>query len=190
MYLGKITVITGPMASGKTERILEITRQATALGIPVELFKPATDTRDASVKSRNGAQEACHHLAPQDSDTLHQQLEKGGYGRRSALIVIDEFQFLEDPTYIRDLNRLAVAGHGIVVSGLDMTSELMPFGLMPSIMCYADDVIKLKGRCEECETETPSLFTYADFEKIDKVAIEGETHKYKAVCRKCHLKHK
>lgn len=186
MYMGKITVITGPMASGKTARIIEIARKLNEAGHEVHFYKPKTDTRDTDVRSRNGQHEPCVTLDARDATALRNRHD----GKRASVIILDEFQFFEDPAYIRTLNRLAIDGHGVIVSGLELTSELQPFGLMPAIMCYADEVVKVKGHCEMCGIDTPSIFTYADFQKTSHVAIEGGNHKYKSLCRKCHLNHK
>ena len=187
MFMGKITVFTGPMASGKTERIIDIARRMMERNIPVEFYKPVTDTRDKHVKSRNGESEECYTLDVRQAHTLRERYKTGHH---QTLIVIDEFQFFEDEAYIEVINELAAEGHGVVVSGLDLTSELTTFGLMPNIMCYADDVYKLKGQCGKCKAPSPSIFTYADFEKTGDVAIEGEGNKYIPVCRKCYVKHK
>lgn len=181
----QLLVLTGPMKSGKSDLLIQYARKRQEQGVRVSAFKPSTDTRDIEIKSRSGLKIDCQKVHPKLGAT---SIRFAVLAHEPHTVIIDEFQFMMSYDYIRLVQELVAKGYEVIIAGLDMTSDKEPFGLMPYAMCIADHVNKLHGWCENCTTDdhiTPSVLTFADFEKTDSVAVESEQSTYKSVCRSC-----
>ena len=69
----------------------------------------------------------------------------------------------------------------IYIAGLDLTSELTPFNIMPNILAIATEVYKLKARCQDCGKEAE--YTYCLVEKNEEVMVGNS--EYVPLCRDC-----
>ena len=174
--MGRIKVYTGPMFSGKTTAHLSAYERATIAKKKVLAFKPELDTRFGTnvIKSRRfGEIEAIcisniEELKKYDADVY----------------IIDEFQFLKgDIKIILDLaDNKDKSFH---ISGLDMTAERKPFGIMPELLAIADEVQKFVAICHDCNEEN-AIYSYF-LGKKDIDIVLGNTE-YVALCRKCMSK--
>ncbi len=174
--MGQINVFTGPMFSGKTNSLLSAYERATIAKKTVRAFKPKIDTRfgDTVIKSRRFGeiQAICINSL---SDLKKYE---------SDVYIIDEFQFLEgDVNVIQDLadrkNKI------FYISGLDMTAEKKPFGLMPNLLAIADHIEKFVSICHDCSEEN-AIYSYYLGKKDTDIVIGN--HEYIPLCRKCMLK--
>ena len=149
-----ITVVTGPMGSGKSLELIRLAKTAELANKIVKVFKPALDSRsNAVIKTRFGniqipalsfdvSKEIYHHI-----------------NFESGVIIIDEFQFINDESIINCVLSLS-KNHHLIVGGLNKDFLGQPFGYMPQIMALADEIILLKGVCSMCGqpgTETQRL---------------------------------
>lgn len=76
---------------------------------------------------------------------------------------------------------MADMGKQFYISGLDMTAEGKPFGLMPQLMSIADSVVKFTAVCDECGEDA----VYSFFKgRKDKDIVVGN-HEYVPLCRSC-----
>lgn len=178
---GKYGVLTGPMKSGKTARLLEIAHSALESGVEVSIFKPETDTRDDEIVSRNGQKMACTKVHPVlGANTIRFYV----YQKDPHVVILDEAQFFASIDFVHLTNQLVLDGYDVYIAGLEQTSERLPFGHLKDWMIYAKDVEKLKGECECCHNDQATL-TYANFIKGDSIVIESEGAPYLCVCDQC-----
>ena len=167
-----IKVITGAMFSGKSYELIELLGQ---LDInTIKIFKPNIDTRDEGiVKSRN-SNKVYAALLIDDLKEIPQHIDNN-----TKTIVIDEAQFLTgDISIIVDLH---LKGYDFIISGLNLTSERKPFGLMRDIMCIATDIEILKAKCAICGL-IKAEYTYSVKDKKEDILV-GEY--YIPICREC-----
>lgn len=136
--VGRLRILTGPMFSDKTETLIHM-----AKAIPEELrgcYRPKLDTRDAEgfFVSHRGTRLPCEWVSNDLSDL-----------KESSHIFIDEAQFLETSA-IDKIKEFLVRGISFTLSGLDLDFRGLPFGPMPSLLSYADIVLKMSAQCPRC----------------------------------------
>ena len=172
-----IRVITGPMFSGKSGRLIEICMAYIAIdkGKCLQCFKPSKDKRDSTyIKSRKTNIRIEVDVIERFEDIV------GKLDKRTKVIVIDEAQFIEgDYMLLEDLSR---AGYMIYIGGLRVTSELKAFGKMAEIMTLADEIEILRATCEKCGEEAE--YTICRTRKTGDTLI-GDKEIYYPICRKC-----
>lgn len=168
-----IKVYTGPMFSGKSDAILNdydhIYHKSKIL-----LFKPKIDTRDFGVvRTRNNKEVPA--ILIKDLKEIYNHLED-----KITTIFLDEANFIEgDVSILIDLS--IKRDLDIYISGLNLTSELKPFGIMPEIMAIADEIIFKHASCNECNRD--ASYTYYNGTK-DKDILVGNDN-YIALCARC-----
>jgi len=165
-----LTVVAGPMFSGKTESLIKHVRTTRGR---VVVYKPVTDTRHeaAAVISHNGSSVPAEWIA-RDAPDLPRDV---------ALIAIDEIQFFSLDAVPRILD-VVRSGVNVVVAGLDLTSKGEPFGPVPALMAYADSVVKLTSRCSKCNK--PATRSHRRVVSTETVLIGG-TEAYEPRCLAC-----
>ncbi len=172
-----IYVVTGPMFSGKSGRLIQIGMMYIQInkGVNLQCFKPSKDKRDKSyIKSRETDIRIEADVVERFEDIV------GKLEEATKVIIIDEAQFIEgDYMLLEDLNR---AGYTIYVGGLRTTSELKPFGKMCEIMGIADEIELLKAKCEKCGEAAE--YTMCKIKKNGDTLV-GDKDKYYPICRKC-----
>ena len=76
---------------------------------------------------------------------------------------------------------LVNAGKRVIVAGLDMDSDGVPFGPMGDVMAMAEQVTKLTAVCEVCGDD--ATHTFRNSELTGQVLV-GERDHYEAKCRR------
>ncbi len=175
---GRIEVICGSMFSGKTEELIRRLKRAKIARQKVEIFKPALDTRysDEDVVSHdNNSIVSTPVEASQSILLLSSDIDVVG---------IDEAQFFDDGL-LDVCNELANKGVRVIVAGLDMDFQGVPFGPIPMLCAIADEVTKVHAVCVRC-----GALAYVSHRLIDseKRVILGEKDEYEPLCRECYLK--
>ncbi len=172
----RITVYTGPMFSGKTTALLGAYERALIAHKKVLAFKPKLDDRfgDSVIKSRKFGEIPAISITNLE-DLLNYDVD---------VYIIDEFQFLQGD--IKVLLELTDAkGKSLFISGLDMTAERKPFGLMPELFAIADSVQKFVAICHDCDEENAVYSYFLGKKNVDIVVGNME---YIPLCRKCMQK--
>ena len=181
---GRLTVVTGCMFAGKTDKLIEILdkdpRQAA-------VFKPTLDRRYSTeeVVSHSGKRLEAN-LLPQEggAEPLWRLLEDTTRGEDEPwfkLVGIDEVQFL-GPWIVEEVVKLLLFNVDVVVSGLDLTFKGEPFGVMPQLLCYADVVHKLCATCSQCGA--PATRSFRTAVSADAVLVGG-AESYEPRCLTC-----
>jgi len=162
MGSGKISVIHGPMFSGKTEELLRRVRRAKIARKKVQLFKPAIDNRYHATQVRP------HYLAnsTDESVTVGEEAQVVQHPRdiigflkdTTDLVAIEEAQFL-DASLLEIIRRLARAGKDVILSLLDQDYRRLPFPIAGSdknigdYLAIAHESLKLAAICVVCGNE-------------------------------------
>lgn len=135
---GGITVIAGPMFSGKTEHLISRLVQANARGLRAHAYKPRVDNRYAV-----GA------LVSHGGQRFPARIYEDGVSSEADMIGVDEAQFLPESLTVHALE-WAKEGRQVVVSGLDLNCFGEPFGAMSRLLALATEVVKLTSKCARC----------------------------------------
>ena len=178
---GRIEVICGSMFSGKTEELIRRLKRARIARQKVEIYKPAIDTRysEEDVVSHDSNSV---NSTPVDSARSILLLAS-----EAEVVGIDEAQFF-DNSLVEVCNELANAGKRVIIAGLDMDFQCVPFGPMPALMAIAEEVTKVHAICVRCGN-----LAYVSHRIVqgDNRVLLGETGEYEPLCRSCYnkLKH-
>lgn len=168
------------MFSGKTEELIRRLNRAKIARQKVEIFKPSVDKRyhEEDVVSHN---ETSIRSTPVNfaDDIL---LLSGD----CDVVGIDEVQFF-DEQIVSVAQKLANKGKRVILAGLDMDFEGMPFEPMPKLMAIAEYVTKVHAICMKCGDLAAFSFRLSDSKQ--KVML-GEKDAYEARCRKCFYEDK
>lgn len=177
----KIEVITGCMASGKTEELIRRLRRFQVAGVPFQLFKSSLDTRAyTETVSRNGNK--LKAVPVKTTEEIMSQLLPD-----TCIVAIDEAQFIEGDL-LELCQKLTLKNMLIVVACLDMDYTGKPFAGIPELLACADDVAKLRAVCSECGKK--ANFSHRISGSKEQVLIEDGEPKYVPLCRRCWEKQK
>ena len=171
-----ITLIIGPMFSGKTTELLRRLNRSKIAGKKTILLRPEIDTRDKLTHDdlkTNGIEEK--FLKDLDDINLDEYVVVG----------IDEGQFFKN--LATHANNLANKGKHVIIAGLDATSEQQPFEEILNTIPFAEEVVKLNAICSFCGSEYGSFTYFKAGRKKDKIVVGG-LDLYQAICRKCLYK--
>lgn len=173
---GWIEVICGSMFSGKTEELIRRLRRAQIAQQPVEIFKPATDTRYDALDIVSHDNNRIPGAPVSHSSKILTLLHTG-----AAVVGLDEVQFF-DEGLPEVAEQLALRGIRVIAAGLDMDFQGKPFGPMPSLLAKAEYITKLHAICMQCG----DIANYS-YRKVagDQQVLLGETDIYEPRCRDC-----
>ena len=174
-----IKVITGPMSSGKSARIIDIHEKVSQLR-PILSFKPVKDTRSSDITSRNGKEISA--ISANSFTEIHQILKRSFYKDEIKDCIIDEIQFLDEEGMLDFVKFVKENDINVYASGLNLTSELTPFQTFAYFSMYADEIEFTKGKCIYCKGE--SEVTKCTVEKDSEILVGDDI--YVATCYKCH----
>ncbi len=175
---GKLTLIVGPMYSGKTTELLSFVEIYKLGKKKIRVFKPKLDVRYGvdKVKAHSGIEEKA--IPVESPREILETLD----GDEKAVFV-DEVQFFSEEMY--DVAReLVDRDVDVFCAGLDMTYKQNPFKTTANLLSLADIVIKKKAVCSICGEHNATLSFKISGEESE-IDIGGE-EKYIAVCRDCY----
>ncbi|KXB78826.1 thymidine kinase [Prevotella sp. DNF00663] len=166
------------MFSGKTEELIRRMRRANFAHQRVEIFKPAMDTRYSEEDVVSHDKNVIKSTPIESSGSILLLAED------IDVVGIDEAQFLDDGL-VNVCNQLANRGVRVIVAGLDMDYQGIPFGPIPALCAIADEVTKVHAICVKC-----GALAYVSHRlvKSDKRVMLGEQEKYEPLCRDCYQK--
>lgn len=175
---GRIEVVCGSMFSGKTEELIRRMKRAVFAHQKVMIFKPAIDTRYDVENVVSHDRNSIQSTAVEKAITILEQ------ATNIDVVGIDEAQFF-DNDIVKVCNTLANQGVRVIVAGLDMDFEGVPFGPMPALCAIADDVTKVHAICVKC-----GALAYVSHRLVanDKRVLLGEQDEYEPLCRDCYQK--
>lgn len=186
---GSLTVICGPMFSGKSRELIRLMHIAEIASQRTTIFKPRIDTRytHSDVASHDGIYRHAHSVERAHeivSVLLHADVAP-------EVVAVDEGQFFDNgltavSTWLVD------RGHKVVVAGLDRNFRGEPFGCIPDLLACADEVLKLRAVCMRCKD--PRVTAVLPQRLIDgrpapydsPEVLVGGAEFYEARCLDCH----
>jgi len=184
-----ITLVIGPMWSGKTFHVIRLARRYRAIGKNVLFVDHVSDDRYHSDKN------ALTHVISHDGlmeksvfvEKLHDILSMKDY-ISADVVIIEEGQFFPDlfNFVTTESDKLEKE---FIVSGLAGDFQRKEIGQMLLLIPHAEIVEKLNGLCSECADGTQGCFTRRKVSvgKVDQILVGGK-ESYQCVCRKHLLK--
>lgn len=167
-----LTVITGPMFSGKTSRLLSLSRANSIAEKQVAHFKTSNDKRyhgNEEIVTHDGKRVLANVLPIFTPEKCLAFLEF------VDVFVFDEAQFFVGDKFISVVEDLLYKhGKQVIVAGLSQDSSGKPFGAMPYLLAIADDIIHLKAVCSKSKIIGSATRTYRkDVGNNEQVAVGG-----------------
>lgn len=183
----RLTVVTGPMFSGKSHEMIRRVRRAVIANKRVLVVKPSLDRRYGAkeVVTHDGNAVAAYPIPMEHPEKIL------GLAAKIVpnMLAIDEVQFF-DPSLLTVLHVLSSKLEEVVVSGLDRDYRGEPFPMTMLLMAHADEVLKLSAVCVQCKKDAACTQMVIDgepfTEKINNSVIRiGGREIYEARCRVC-----
>lgn len=187
MSRGILTVIGGPMFSGKTTELIRQIKRDTIAGYKIESFKPKLDNRYTAEKICTNDGSSIESIVVAESGDITKRYLR----TEPQKIFIDEIQFFEDniTTVIEFLLRCGV---DVTVAGLITDFKGDSFGPMGKLISIAQKVITLSAVCTHKDERgiicgKPAYFTQRfvngiPARKSDPVVVVGGSDSYSARC--------
>lgn len=187
-----IELIVGPMCSGKSEKLQKELTRAQYKRQTFQLFNPAVNSRDSdgNVHTRDGrSMSAIQVASPQE---IYEHYVKSP----TAIVAIEEVQFFNKDHEIAKIVGLArwlseCRKARVLIAGLDLDFRREPFGPMPQLLTYANEVDKLTAICVECGEDarfTQRLVNGRPAHWDDPIILVGDAEEgYVARCGECHI---
>lgn len=183
--VGKLTVIVGSMFSGKSTELKRQGKRHELAQKVVAYFKPNIDDRyvPTAITTHDGTYVDAYVVKKSQEivgvvDQMEQQV---GF---VSVVCIDEVQFFDDEI-VNAVKALLVHGTDVIVAGLDLDRFARPFGKVPELLAYAEEVVKVHAVCSDCGND--SWISYSDTQDQNQVVV-GEKDIYRPLCRDCYFK--
>lgn len=183
---GFLSLIIGPMFSGKTDYLLRELNIFATMGAKVLYVNHLLDTRDGIFSSHN-------EMITSLGNGIHgKKVSKASDIIEEAsdhlIIAIDEAQFFDD---LKDvvLHLVEKLGKRVIVAGLSGTYQRESFGEIFKLIPYCDNLVKLNSYCTICASNKMlkhAHFSYRSDPNTEKIVV-GAKNEYMPLCRTCFL---
>ena len=178
-----ITLIYGPMFSGKTTKLLELYREIIAKNRKCVAINYELDTRYGKNKiiSHDGLAIDCYSITDLDdfinNSTTKELITNADY------IFINEAQFfgsiLESVLYLNETLR-----KNVILCGLDLDYKRERFGTMMQLLPKSRTIFKMTGKCVKCGNE--SCYSHRIVNSYFQILIG--TSEYIPLCETCYIR--
>ena len=171
----KLTLILGPVFSGKTTELIRLVERYQIAKKNVLYIKPDVDTRYSitEICSHNNLQVGCEIYPNKVNELCIKD--------NIDVIGIDEAQFFTNIYNI--VYKLLENNRIVIVSALNGDYKRKTFGNIVDLIPLAQDIIKLNAICSQCGEE--ASFSYRkNTNKTEQVVIGG-SDVYEARCWEC-----
>lgn len=179
---GRLTVIAGPMFSGKTSKLVAMVEVFTRMGHTVLTVKPKIDNRygiSSEIHSHDHRKTPAILVDGETPESIINKIIASGADK----VIFDEVQFFDKAKVLRVVSTLRKRGIHVIAAGLLYDYQRRPFGATPDLMGLADENLELFAICQNCG----NLARHTQRLKGGKGQIEvGAADKYVAACEKCH----
>jgi len=179
---GKLTVIAGPMFSGKTGKLVAMVDVFTRMGHKVLTVKPSLDNRYGGMHEIHSHDHRKTDAIVVDGQTPETIIEKI-LNTRADKVIFDEVQFFDKDKVLEVIRKLKKKGIHVIAAGLLYDYRRKPFGATPDLLGLSDEHLELMSVCQKCG----SLARHSERKRGSKKQVDvGAADKYIAVCEKCH----
>jgi thymidine kinase len=172
---GRLEVICGPMFAGKTTELVRRLLAASAAGESVVAIKPSRDTRYRVLEIATHTGQT--FPATPVVDAAGVPAARAG----ASVLVIDEVHFF-GASLVPVCQELIRGGVRVIVAGVERDHLGRPFEPFPALLCEADEVVKLAGKCAVCGG--PSVHSQR-MVASDAAIVVGGAESYQPRCRTC-----
>ena len=179
---GTLEIICGGMFSGKSSELISRLERAEIAKKRCMVFKNSSDARRKTdaISTHDGREYASIPIANNECDKI---LEMTNHS--VDVVAIDEIQFF-NMTIIDTISSLLNDGKRVIVSGLDMDSHGLPFGIIHILLTMAEHITKLHAVCNVCGADASFSQNIIDgrpatFE--NQTQFQENTGLYEARCR-------
>ena len=172
MRAGKLTLILGPMFSGKSSMLLSEIDKATIAKIPCCIVKPKTDTRKYFTHSKLNS--SC--------DIYNVERLEDIPAAQYNVICIDEGQFFKTLRY--SIN-WANEGKRVFISALNGDRHQKEWAATQEMIPLADEIIFVKAVCSKCGSYEASFSYKLNDTSTSQIDIGGSDESFIALCREC-----
>jgi len=173
MKSGKVTLLLGPMFSGKSSILLSEIDKATIAKIPCCIVRPNTDTREFFTHSKRESH-ICDNFSVEDLKDV--PIEK------YEVICIDEGQFFKSLVYSLEWAKM---GKRVFISALNGDRHQKEWKATQEMIPLADEIVFLKAVCSRCGSYEASFSFKLNDTSTDQVDIGGSAESFIALCRPC-----
>lgn len=179
---GKLTVIAGPMFSGKTGKLVAMVEVFERMGLKVLTVKPKIDQRYSSKNEIHSHDHRISKAFTVDGESPDEILARILKSRPNK-VILDEVQFFDKEKIKKVVKELRRKGIDVIAAGLLYDYKREPFGGTPDLMGLADERMELMAICQKCG----SLARHSERVRGGKgEVVVGAADKYIAVCESCH----
>lgn len=172
---GNITLVTGPMFSGKSSELVRRINRCKHPGTRCALIRPLCDTRP--FLTHDG-----HMAGVTFCVNIGDIMEKPEI-KDAAVVFIDEGQFF--PDLLQGVLDLVTRGSDVVVTALNGDSRQCPFPQIADLGSHCNEILLLLAVCR-CGENAP--YSIRLDQSIVATVDIGGSEKYDAVCRGCLTK--
>lgn len=179
---GKLTVIAGPMFSGKTGKLVAMVEVFSRMGHKVLTVKPKLDNRYGGHDEIHSHDHKTSAALVVDGESPEAIIEKI-LETKADKVIFDEVQFFDKDKVKAVIQILKKKGIHVIAAGLLYDYMRRPFGVTPDLMGLADERLELFAVCQKCG----SLARHTARLRGGKgQVVVGAADKYIASCDKCH----
>jgi thymidine kinase len=182
-----ITLIIGPMFSGKTSELIRLIDRKWIAGKKCLIIKNTKDDRYDNdnndinhITTHNKIRyQKCDIVYTTDlaSQTLSESIKQKNYD----IVAIDEGHFFKDLAIF--CTTLANDNVDIIVSALDGSYKQELFGEVANLIPHAEIIVKLHAVCMRCK-QSDASFTIRTCNSTEQILVGGADI-YQSVCRSC-----
>lgn len=178
-----ITLIYGPMFSGKTTKLIEIYREMLRTHKKCIAINYELDTRYGKnrIISHDGLSIDCYSIINLDdfikNNATKELISSADY------IFINEAQFF-DSIYESVVYLNETLGKNVVLCGLDLDYRREKFGTMMEVLVKSRNVYKMTGKCSKCGGA--SCYSHRIVNSYFQLLIG--TAEYIPLCETCYIK--
>ena len=169
-----VTVIVGPMFSGKTTELIRLAKRFLLSNETVLMYKYAKDTRYVDRKALASSHDEKTFPAVAVTSLVGVDVPA------VDVVCIDEGQFIDG--LVDFCERAANAGLQVLVSGLYSTFQKRPFQRIADLVAGAEEIIALSAICIVCHGK--AHFTRR-LSSATEVEVIGGAESYVPCCRAC-----
>lgn len=180
---GRLTVIAGPMFSGKTSKLVAMVEVFTRMGHKVLTVKPKLDNRYGGLREIHSHDHKKTPAIIVDGETVKSILAKI-LATGADKVIFDEVQFFKKHKIMKVIDALRVKGIHVIAAGLLYDYQRKPFGSTPDLLGLADESVELYAICQKCG----GIARHTERTGGGKGQIVvGASDMYIASCEKCHI---
>ncbi|HSK46888.1 MAG TPA: thymidine kinase [Coriobacteriia bacterium] len=177
--VGRLHVIAGCMSSGKTGELIRLLSRHAVVGDTVVIYKHAVDSRDGTkARSRLGTEMEARVVGSAE------EIDADG----CRVVAIEEAQFFGEEL-VAVVRRLLREGNLVYATGLNQDFRGEPFGAMPELLAFADEISLLTAICQKCHgvgTRTQRIIGGRPAPWDSPLIFVGGADYYEARCPDCH----